>query len=167
MNTTLIHTEAELHALLDSLTHGQTVTATWVDGEYRTTTTGPASINGKYFIAYFHIRSVAGCIFPELVSVEATVTQTTTATRDDPAALLALVESLNDGQKISTAWRSKDGERVMSITGPVRRDSSYECIHVLDMWGDDHTMSGRGGLSASLHSVTTTVAKTIRWEREA
>ena len=38
MTTTIVHTEAELHALLDSLTHDQTITATWEHGKHYTTT---------------------------------------------------------------------------------------------------------------------------------
>ena len=45
MNTTH-HTE--LHTLLDSLTHGQTVTTTWEQGDFNITSTGPVEINGKY-----------------------------------------------------------------------------------------------------------------------
>lgn len=164
---TIIHTRDELHELLDSLTHGQTVTATWKRGAYSHTSTGPVSINGKYITVYYHIRNVAGCISPDVTSIEATVTQATTVTRDDPDALKALIESLADGQRVTAEWRSEDGERVTIVTGPVSRDFAYECINVRDMWGEDCTLLGRGGLRTGLHSVTTTVAKTIRWEREA
>jgi len=90
-----------------------------------------------------------------------------TVTRDDPAALLELVESLADGQKVTAEWRSKDGERATSTTGPVGRDVDYECINVRGVWGEDNTLSACGHLHATLYSVTATATKTIRWEREA
>lgn len=162
---TIHHTAAELHALLDSLTHGQTVTATWKHGDFLNATTGPACINGKYFTAYYHIRNAAGCISPDITSIEAIVEQPVTVTRDDPAALLALVESLADGQKVTAEWRSKDGEHAVAITGTVERDSFYECVSMLDMWGRDYALL-RGDLHVHLHSVTATAVKTIRWERQ-
>ena len=163
---TIHHTAAELHALLDSLTHGQTVTATWKHGAFLNATTGPASINGKYFTAYYHIRNAAGCISPDITSIEAIVEQPTTATSDDPDALRVLVESLADGQKVTVEWRSKDGECVVTVTGTVERDSFYECVSVRDMWGRDYALSMRGDIHAHLHSVTATAVKTIRWERQ-
>ena len=162
MNT--IH-HTELHALLDSLTHGQTATTTWKDGDFNITVTGPVEIDGTYIGIFYCLRYRSGDINYSLTSVEATVEQTTTATRDDPAALLELVESLADGQKVTAEWRSKDGERVTIITGPVRRDVTY--FDVWDMWDEDHALSECGDLITTLYSVTTTVARTVRWEREA
>ena len=162
-NNTIHHTE--LHTLLDSLTHGQTVTATWGQGDFNITATGPVEIDRKYVGVSKCIRHVSGDINYSVTSVETTVEATTTATRDDPAALLELVESLADGQKVTAEWRSKDGERVTIITGPVRRDVTY--FDVWDMWDEDHALSERGDLITTLYSVTTTVARTVRWEREA
>ena len=160
---TIHHTE--LHTLLDSLTHGQTVTATWKEGDFTITSTGPVEISGTYIRVFYCIRYESGIINDSVTSVEATVEQTTTATRDDPAALLELVKSLTDGQKVTAEWRSEDGERVTITTGPVRRGVSY--VDVWDMWGEDNTLAAYGDLIANLYSVTTTVARTVRWEREA
>ena len=165
MTTIVIHTEAELHELLDSLTTGQTVVATWVDGEYHTTVTGPVSLTDVFAYCARPIRFANGELASRLTSFEATVEQTTTATRDDPAALLELVKSLTDGQKVTAEWRSEDGERVAITTGPVVRGITY--VDVRDVWNADHTLSERGDLLANLYSVTTTVARTVRWEREA
>lgn len=167
---TIINTEAELHELLDSLTDGQIVTATWVDGEYHTTITGPIEVTGTIVFCRQTIRFTStsgggGCIFIKLTSLEATVEQPVTVTRDDPASLLVLIESLTGEQLVTAEWRSKGGERVTIITGPVRRDLAY--VDVWDMWNEDHALSEHGDLPTDLHSVTTTVAKTIRWEREA
>lgn len=159
---TIHHTEAELHALLDSLTHGQTVTATWKHGAFLNATTGPASINGKYFTAYFHIRNVAGRISPDITSIEAMVEQPVTVTRDDPDALLALVESLADGQKVSAEWR--EGAKIVKVTGEVGR--SGNSVFVGDLWYRVNTLARGPKLDDSLHSVTVTVAKTVRWERQ-
>lgn len=165
MTTIVIHTEAELHELLDSLTPGQTVVATWEQGDFNITSTGPVEIDRKYVGVYNSIRYAYGDIVPTLTSFEATIEQTTTATRDDPAALLELVKSLTDGQKVTAEWRSEDGERVMIITGPVRCGITY--VDVRDVWNGDHALSECGDLIAPLYSVTTTVARTVRWEREA
>ena len=160
-----IDKHTELHTLLDSLTHGQTVTATWKEGDFNITSTGPVEIDRKYVGVYNSIRYAYGDIVPTLTSFEATIEQTTTATRDDPAALRELVKSLTDGQKVTAEWRSEDGERVAITTGPVRWGVTY--VDVWDMWGEDNTLSAYGDLIANLHSVTTTVARTVRWEREA
>ena len=160
-----IDKHTELQTLLDSLTHGQTVTATWKQGDFNVTSTGPVEIDRKYVGVYNSIRYAYGDIVPTLTSFEATVEQTTTATRDDPAALLELVKSLTDGQKVTAEWRSEDGERVTIVTGPVSRVGTY--VDVWDMWNEDHALSAYGDPLANLYSVTTTVARTVRWEREA
>ena len=162
---TIHHTE--LHTLLDSLTHGQTVTVTWEQGGFNITSTGPVKISGKYIGVFYCLRYESGNINYSVTSVEATVEQTTTATRDDPAALLELVKSLTDGQKVTAEWRSEDGERVAITTGPVVRDVDYQCINVRGVWGEDNTLSAYGDLHVTLYSVTTTVTRTVRWEREA
>lgn len=165
MNT--IH-HTELHELLDSLTPGQTVVATWEQGDFNITSTGPVEIDRKYVGVYNSIRYAYGDIVPTLTSFEATIEQTTTATRDDPAALLELVESLTDGQKVTAEWRSKDVERATIITGPVlRRGVDYPGIYVRGVWGEDNALSAYGDLYVTLHLVTATVARTVRWEREA
>lgn len=164
--TTIHHTEAELHALLDSLTEGQLITGTWKHGAFLNATTGPVSINGKYVTAYYHIRNVAGRISPDLTSIEAVVEQAVTVTRDDPPALLALVESLTVGQRVTAEWRLHNGELVMIITGPVR-SYKYGIATLGPLGSDEFGLSECGNLHAHLHSVTATVAKTIRWEREA
>ena len=165
MNSITITHLTELHTLLDSLTHGQTVTATWDQGDFNITATGPVEIDGKYIGVFYCLRYASGGINYSITSVEATVEQTTTATRDDPAALLELVGSLADGQKVTAEWRSEDGERATITTGHVRRGVTY--VDVWDMWGEDHALSERGDLITTLYSVTTTVARTVRWEREA
>ena len=160
---TIHHTE--LHTLLDSLTHGQTVTMTWKEGDFTITSTGPVEISGKCIRVFYYLRYESGSINDSVTSVEATVEQTTTATRDDPAALLELVKSLTDGQKVTAEWRSEGGERVTITTGPVRWGATY--VGVWDVWGEDNALSAYGDLIATLYSVTTTVARTVRWEREA
>ena len=160
-----IDKHTELQTLFDSLTHGQTVTVTWEKGDINITSTGPVEIDGKYVGVFYCLRYASGGIDYSITSVEATVEQTTTATRDDPAALRELVKSLAYNQKVTTEWRSEDGERVVIITGPVRCGITY--VDVRDLWDEDHALSENGDLLANLYSVTTTVARTVRWEREA
>lgn len=173
MNPTTITKYTDLHALLDSLTYGQTVTATWEHGDYRTTITGPVELNGTYAlcertIRYMSSDEVIGDIVPTLTSFEATVEQSVTITRDDPAALLELVKSLTHDQKVTAEWRSKDVERATIITGPVLRSGvDYPCIYVRGVGGEDNALLAYGDLLDTLYSVTATVARTVRWEREA
>lgn len=167
MNTTLIHTEDELHALLDSLTLGQIVTATWEIGEYRTTITGPVKFAGTHVfcgrtIRFSSVGIGSGGIVPKLTSFEVTVEQPVTVTRDDPAALLALVESLADGQKVSAEWR--EGAKIVKVTGEVCR--SGNSVFVGDLWYRVNTLARGPKLDDSLHSVTTDESQTVRWERD-
>lgn len=68
---TIHHTE--LHTLLDSLTHGQTVTTTWKEGDFTITSTGPVEISGKYIGVFYCLRYASGSI---ISSVTTTVART-------------------------------------------------------------------------------------------
>ena len=155
--------EQSLHALLDSLTDGEHVKATWKRGEIEVTTEGPVHVGGAYCACFQAIRWNGGTINEYLASFEVTRTEEITVTRDDEAALNALLDSLTDGQEVGAKWRSKAG--AMILTGQVVLPAAAAGRGVRGLithpmrWSD-------GRFHQYLHSVT--VRRTIvhRWERK-
>ena len=172
----------DLRTLLDSLTNGEHVKATWKRGEVEVTAEGPVHVDGlQHRSCYLVIRSgigfVSGLTSIEvtrteevtvtrddeaagLTSIEVTRTEEVTVTRDDEAALHALLDSLTDGQKITAEWRDAKGSIV--ITGTVENIDLCQEVHGyysnLLRWGRV--------LHRDLHSVTVRRTVVQRWERE-
>lgn len=151
----------DLRTLLDSLTNGEHVKATWKRGEVEVTAEGPVHVDGpQHRSCHQVIRSGIGLVIG-LTSIEVTRTEEVTVTRDDEAALHALFDSLEDGQKITAEWRDAKGSIV--ITGTVENTDLCQEVHGyhsnLLRWGGDQ-------LHRDLHSVTTHRTVVHRWERE-
>ena len=150
----------DLRTLLDSLTNGEHVKATWKRGEVEVTAEGPVHVDGlQHRSCYLVIRSGIGFV-SGLTSIEVTRTEEVTVTRDDEAALHALLDSLTDGQKITAEWRDAKGSIV--ITGTVENIDLCQEVHGyysnLLRWGRV--------LHRDLHSVTVRRTVVQRWERE-
>ena len=161
MSIIIHNTESELHDLLDDLVDGQIITARWDDGRGRTiTATGPALVDCDRVSCNLLLRMYDRTTNPDLISVEVTTEQTVTVTRDDPVALRALIESLTEGQTVTTEWRR--GDRSMVINAPVSCGTNGR-VRVPDPWGIRFF-----GIAAdavphpSLHSVTVTREVTTR-----
>lgn len=152
---------ADLHTLLDSLTEGDHVKATWAQGEYLTTVEGPVRVSGLHYSCVRTIRWSGGEINNILTSFEVTRTEEVTVTRDDEEALHALLDSLAEGQEITAEWRSEDG--VMTLTGAVRTIGSLQELHGYTSiglrWHTD------GVLHPDLQYVTVHRPAVQRWER--
>lgn len=161
--TTIIHTEAELHALLDSLVNGQVVTAIWhFDKDHTVTATGPALVDGAHVSCTCLIRSKYDHkIDSNLISVEVTTEQATTVTRDDESAMHALLDGLTDGDKLTVEYR--DDDRVSICIGSA--DVGHDEVDVHHAVGVDMVRWDDRDLSHGLHSITATRPTTVRWGR--
>jgi hypothetical protein len=152
---------ADLPTLLDSLTDGEHVKATWTYGEYVTSSEGPVHIDGDHCSCYGRIRWDDGTIAKTLTAVEVTHTDGTTVTRYDEEALHALLDSLEDGETITAEWCSEDG--VMTLTGAVRTIGSLQEVcgytTIALRWHDN------GLLHSDLQYVTVHRPVVQRWER--
>ena len=150
----------DLRTLLDSLTNGEHVKATWKRGEVEVTAEGPVHVDGPQHRSCHRVIRLPRFVIG-LTSIEVTRTEEVTVTRDDEAALHALFDSLEDGQKITAEWRDAKGSIV--ITGTVENTDLCQEVHGyysnLLRWGGDK-------LHRDLHSVTVRRTVVQRWERE-
>lgn len=156
----IYNTEADLHTLLDSLTDGEHIKATWVYDGHTITVEGPIHKQGRRVGCYRYIRWHDGDINPTLTSIEVTRDEEVTATRDNEKALHALIDSLEDEGTITAEWR--DGSGTTTVTGAVRvsGDSCWVLGYLsLTLRWDDRM------LLPSLHSVTVRRTVVQRWER--
>ena len=155
------NTEADLHTLLDSLTDGEHVKATWKAGQVEVTAEGPVYKDDLHCACFHTIRWDDGKIESTLTSVEVIRDGEVTVTRDDEEALRELIDSLEDGEAVTAEWRDKHGS--MSVTGTVLtagprrevRGCGYSVLRHYD-----------GFLHSALHSVTVRRTVVQRWGRE-
>ena len=151
----------DLHSLLDSLTGGEHVKATWTIDKCLVASEGPVSVEDRYCECCMTIRWEDGEISSTITSFEVTRTEEVTATRDDEDALHALLDSLTDGQEVTAEWRNENGS--MAVTGTAMSDQNY-------MWVRGPVSfplrSHDGNLDPALHSVTVRRPIVQRWERE-
>lgn len=155
------NTEADLHALLDDLSHGEHVKATWVYNTHRVTVEGLVYKNDLYCSCFHTIRCTDGSIESTLTSLEVTRYEEVTITRDDEDALHELIDSLEEGQAISAEWCSENG--TMIVTGAAK---SYG-VHAWLLGYSYGTLRWRDGtLQSDLRSVTALRPVVQHWERE-
>lgn len=155
------NTEADLHTLLDGLTDGEQIKATWVRGAFLTINEGPVSIGGREVWCRGFIRWIDGSINSALASIEVARDEELTATRDDEKALKALVDSSKDGEVITAEWRNSDGS--MTLTGPVQTSG---LLREVDGYTYGALRLQDGALHSALHSVAVRRTVVQRWERE-
>ena len=157
----IYYNEADLHTLLDSLKDGDHIKATWVHGAYLTTTEGPVNINGQGVRCNNYLRWDNGTVHPFLISLEIAHDEEVTTTIDDEEEMIALIDSLENGDAVTAEWRNRDGS--MSVTGTTQiSDIAREvCGPVLFplRWHDR-------GLHNLLYSITVRRPVVQRWERE-
>lgn len=159
--TITIHTEAELHKLLDSLTDGQIVTARW---DNRVIASGSAHVDDAHVSCGSPIRHrYDRKIDSDLTAVSVTTREEVTVARDDETAMHALLDGLTDGERITVEYR--DGDKLATCTGPA--DVSIDSVIVRHAVGIDMVRWGERDLHESLHSITVTRPTTVRWERKA
>lgn len=150
------------NTLLNSLTDGDNVKATWLRGKHALTVEGPVYIVGEmYCWGYTAIRWADGEIESTLTSIEVTRDEEVTATRDEEDALNALLDSLKDGQEVTAELRYENWSLI--ATGPV--GSVCAGLRVLGPSGVWLRFAS-GKLPESLHSVTVRRTITHRWERD-
>lgn len=151
----------ELHTLLDSLTGGEHVKATWKNGKYTLAAEGPVYIDGTYCECSETLRWGGGAIEETLTSIEVTHTEDVTVTRDDEAALHALLDSLGDCEEVTAEWHNEFG--TMVLTAAVMSDRDYMWVNgpvPFRLRCDD------GSLEPALRSVTVHRNVVKRWERD-
>ena len=154
-------TETDLHNLLDELTDGEHVKATWTRGAFLTINEGPVSIGGREVWCRGFIRWIDGSINSALASLEVANDEEVTATRDDEKALHALLDSLEDGETITAEWRNRDGS--MTLTGPAQASGLHREV---DGYHYGALRRHSGTLHPALHSITVRRPVVQRWERE-
>lgn len=154
-------TEADLHTLLDGLSDGEHIKATWKFDRHVTTSEGPVDMDGRRVRCDLYIRWDDGGINDRLTSIEVAREEEVTVTRDDEEALHALLDSLEDGEVITAKWRNGDGS--MTLTGPVQTSGLLREV-------DGYTYSALrlqdGVLHSALRSITVRRTVVQRWERE-
>lgn len=155
------NTKNDLHTLLDSLTDGEHVKATWVYDKHTVVVEGPVSANDRGVWCDRFIRWTDGSINRSLASLEVTYDEEVTVTRDDEEALHALLDSLTDGQDVTAEWRNRRG--AMITTGHVH--ASDGALEVRG-YGVNVLHWHRTGLHRFLHSVTVRRTVVQRWERD-
>ena len=154
------NTATDLHALLDGLTDGEHIKATWVVDNHEITVKGPVMQIEDVLWCDRPIRWEDGSINRYLTSLEVVRDEEATATRDDVDALNALVESLEDGWEVTA--ECLDARGTMTFAGSVVVDGAYKYI-----LGDERIpLRWSGGvLHHKLHSVTVRRPVVYRWER--
>lgn len=151
----------DLNALLDSLTNGEHIKATWKRAEHEIAIEGPVYVDGTYCECHKALRWSDRTIEPSLTSIEVTRTEEVTVTRDDEAALHTLLVSLVGGEKVTAEWRNESGTMILTGTATL----------------DAHGLLVRGAVSfllrhvdgrpyRTLHSVTVRRTLVKRWERD-
>ena len=159
--TITIHTEAELHKLLDSLIDGQIITARW---DNRVTASGTAHVDDAHVSCGSPIRRrYDRKIDSDLTAVSVTTREEVTVARDDETAMHALLDGLTGGERITVEYRN--GDDVTICTGST--DVDCDEVSVYHAVGADTVRWDDRDLHESLHSITVTRPTTVRWERKA
>ena len=154
------NTETSLHELLDGLTDGEHIKATWKVDQVKVTAEGAVVKVEKSLWCDRLIRWEDGVIHPTLTSVEVTRDEEVTATRDDEKALHALLDSLEGGEAITAEWRDEKG--TTTLTGSVGVDGAYKVVR----GPVPLPLCWSAGIPRFLHSITVRRPIVQRWERE-
>lgn len=154
-------TTNDLHALLDSLTDGEHVKATWTYESRVVTAEGSAYVGaGRFRSCHQALRWNDGKIHGTLTSFEVTRIEEVTATRDDEKALDDLLDSLEEGEIVTAEWHN--GKGPMTLTGPVHLSAYFQEVRGYTFetlrWRDSR-------LHDTLRSVTVMRPVVQRWER--
>ena len=157
----ICNTETYLHTLLDGLTNGEHIKATWMYDEHTVTAEGPAYIYGQDVRCDREIRWEDGSINRSLTSLEVARDEEVTVTRDDEEALHALIDSLEGGETVTAEWRNSDGS--MSITGKAWISG---LLREVNGYGNCVLRYHDGVPHQFLHSVTARRPVVQRWERD-
>ena len=154
-------TETDLHNLLDGLTDGEHIKATWKAGNVEVTAEGPVSIDGLEVSCWEFVRWDSGKVNSSLASVEVTREVEVTVTRDDEEALHELLDSLEGGETITAEWGNESGS--ISITGKARADRAFREVY---KYQSNILRQYSGVLHHHLRSVTVRRTVVQRWERD-
>ena len=161
-STTIYNNKDDLHTLLDGLTDGEHVKATWAyNHEHTMTIEGPVNIDGGILQCNRPIRWEDGIINPFLTSLEIANDEEVTVTRDNEKALHELLDSLKEGETVTAARGTVEG--TMSITGKVR---THGLLREVTGYGNCGLRERNGVLHHFLRSVTVRRTVVQRWERE-
>ena len=164
--TTTIHTEAELHSLLDAVRSGDTITTetlhNYSHSTVRITTTGTAHVSGRYVgVGYTTLRTLDARIVAPITAASVTAREEVTIPRSDEAAMHALLDGLTNSDMLTVEYR--DGDKQTICTGPT--DGSIDSVTVRHAVGGVMVRWGERELHPFLHSITATREVTKRWER--
>ena len=155
-------TEADLNAILDSLTGGEQAKATWKFDRHVITAEGPVDVDGKDLRCDLQIRWDNGGINDRLTSLEVTNDEEViTATRDDEKAMHSLLDSLGCGDTVSAEYLDEKGP--MTLTGTVRSEGVFLEV---DGYYTLVLRQHNGLLHHKLRSATVRRIVVQRWERE-
>lgn len=152
----------EFHALLDELSDGDHVAVTLTTGGVEVfTINGPVSVEiEEVWIYDVVLRHAASDPVPmDVLSISATFSDTVTETSGDLDALARLIDSTEEGERVTAVFHRGDAAAV--FTGSIVRGEGADLM--LNAPFGPYLRYYDGGLASALYSVTATRKVTKTW----